>query len=929
MRFQVCTIITRSYLPQARVLYDSFRRFHPDIPFHALVFDARPGEVDEPFNILHLDDIGLPAGEEKRMPMLYNVTELATAIKPWFFRQLLSRKKTGLLYFDPDIEIFAPVDHLADLTSKHCLVLTPHTTRPMSRDANVKPNETDILSAGTYNLGFLGLNPDCGTFLDWWSERLLREAVIDIPNMRFTDQRWMDFAPGYFETHILRDETCNVAYWNADSRQLTWTGVRYEVNGQPLCFFHFSGFKPEKPHLLSFHQHHLPRTRLSQHPALTRLCQEYAAKLASAGYDQLGHSPYGWGKLPNGMSITPPMRIAYRLAVREQEEKGAPSPPLGFDDPDAFIAWLNEPFHPRQSPEITRFMGAIFLDRRDIRNAFPIVPGRDSGDYYHWLRTAGRDVLQIPDELFPARSTDTEPTLANETVQPSRGITLTGYLRAEAGTGEAARLVAKAVEAAGEKLMTQIWTDAPSRQNHPWANGSTELHHDYDTNLICINADQLPKFAAEVGPRFFQNRYNIGIWFWEVEVFPQKMWNAFDYVQEVWVASDFVRDAIANSSSIPVVTVPLPLNINAPRPVVPSRAALKLPDGFMFLFCFDFFSVAERKNPVGAIEAFKRAFAPGEGPILVIKSINGSENLAELERLHYARGDRADIIIRDGYLSATERDELMAACDCYVSLHRSEGFGLTIAEAMLLEKPAIATRYSGNLQFMNDGNSFLCGYNLRPVGGDCSPYPADANWADPNVSEAAQLMRLVYQDPGEAQRRAKQARRDLLERHDPSVAGEFMKDRLSALRQNPPPFAAPVPSASERPAMKGVRSELEHGVDVRGTVPSLLTWILKGPRRAMKRFLTAYDQHLRRIGLITLDAVKEVDVESFRERTAIQRRLDAQENELNTMRQELRNAQQRVAAMERELGKNPSDPETPRAERSSTGQTIRRKNGAA
>src|SRR3954462_11173262 len=159
MRFQVCTITTRSYLAQTRVLYRSFRRFHPDIPFHALVFDARAGAVEESFNWMLLEQIGLPPGEDLRMPMLYNVTELATALKPWFFRTLLARDSKSLLYFDPDIEIFSPVDHLARMALEHRLVVTPHTTRPMSRE-DVKPNETDILSAGVYNLGFLGINPD-------------------------------------------------------------------------------------------------------------------------------------------------------------------------------------------------------------------------------------------------------------------------------------------------------------------------------------------------------------------------------------------------------------------------------------------------------------------------------------------------------------------------------------------------------------------------------------------------------------------------------------------------------------------------------------------------------------------------------------------------------------------------------------------------
>jgi len=262
MPFQACSIIACNYLAHARVLHRSLRKFHPDVRFTVLVIDGAGRRFDEPFETIGLEQIGLPAGEQARMSMLYGVTELATAVKPWFFRHLFCRERTELLYFDPDIQFFSPIDRIARLAREHCLVLTPHTTRPMSR-GNVKPNETDILGAGAYNLGFLGLNPDCGPFLDWWSERLLREALIDFANMRFTDQRWMDFAPGYFDAFILKDETCNVAYWNADSRPLSWTGDRYEVNGEPLCFFHFSGFKPENPHLLSVHQGATPRTRFS------------------------------------------------------------------------------------------------------------------------------------------------------------------------------------------------------------------------------------------------------------------------------------------------------------------------------------------------------------------------------------------------------------------------------------------------------------------------------------------------------------------------------------------------------------------------------------------------------------------------------------------------------------------------------------------
>jgi glycosyltransferase involved in cell wall biosynthesis len=458
-----------------------------------------------------------------------------------------------------------------------------------------------------------------------------------------------------------------------------------------------------------------------------------------------------------------------------------------------------------------------------------------------------------------------------------------------------------ALEASGEEHSTRVWTATLSRQNHPWEVDSGIGQPNYDTNLICINADQLPLLAQEVGPEFFRNRYNIGLWFWETELFPASMHAGFDFLHEVWVASEFVRQAIAAASPVPVFTMPLPLRVAVPLAPAPERAALNLPEGFLFLFSFDFFSVAERKNAVAVIHAFAQAFAPDEGAALLIKSINGHTNRAELERLHHARAGRTDIILQDGYLSRPENDALFAACDCYVSLHRSEGFGLTIAEAMLQEKPAIATRYSGNLEFMDDSNSFLCGYNLRRVGDDAPPYPPDAEWADPDVDEASRLMRFVRQHPEEAQERGRKARADLCARHHPGVAGVFIQKRLAELRQQPPrpvPFTAIPP---ERASITQVRTALEREVNVRQTVPSLLTWIFQGPRRAMKQFLRVYDEHLRRIGLAAVAVSKEIDAEWLRERGALTRRVATQEYELERMKRALNKTEEQLRLMEARL----------------------------
>jgi glycosyltransferase involved in cell wall biosynthesis len=216
------------------------------------------------------------------------------------------------------------------------------------------------------------------------------------------------------------------------------------------------------------------------------------------------------------------------------------------------------------------------------------------------------------------------------------------------------------------------------------------------------------------------------VWFWEVEDFPELFHGAFNYVDEIWVASDFMRETFLKVSPKPVFKFRLPVLTPQVDPSL-SRSDLNLPDRFIFLFSFDFLSVLERKNPLGLIKAFTGAFSNGEGPVLFIKTINGDKRRLEMEKLRYAARGRSDIILMDGYISLIENNTLTVLSDCYVSLHRSEGFGLTIAEAMALGKPTIATGYSGNLEFTTPGNSYLCPGRRCQIGPEREPYPAESH----------------------------------------------------------------------------------------------------------------------------------------------------------------------------------------------------------
>ena len=170
-----CTIIAKNYVAHARVLARSYLQHHPGSAFRVLVIDDTEGFIDpanEPFELVTPAQLDIDHFE--RMAVTYDVLELSTAVKPWLLRWMLARSRgTGTLYLDPDMRVHAPLTHVFDAVRSHGLVLSPHNLEPMPRDGK-RPNEQDILSAGAYNLGFIGIGS--GAFadklLDWWGERL-------------------------------------------------------------------------------------------------------------------------------------------------------------------------------------------------------------------------------------------------------------------------------------------------------------------------------------------------------------------------------------------------------------------------------------------------------------------------------------------------------------------------------------------------------------------------------------------------------------------------------------------------------------------------------------------------------------------------------------------------------------------------------------
>lgn len=328
------------------------------------------------------------------------------------------------------------------------------------------------------------------------------------------------------------------------------------------------------------------------------------------------------------------------------------------------------------------------------------------------------------------------------------GINVAGFAQSVYGMGESTRALWRAVQSTG----------LPCRlinvRSHVHRNTDTSLSgfaqkNPFRVNLMTFSFDYSRRFYRDMGPQFFRGRHNIGFWYWEAERFPVRWHSAFDYYDEIWVATEFVRQAIGKVSPIPVSKITYPFSLNESEAVA-DRAGFGLPsDSRVFLFSFDFFSTVQRKNPAAVIAAFRRAFGPSDNAVLLLQTINAEYEPAARDSLG-RQAEGANVRWIDKHLSRPEINALFASADCYISLHRSEGLGLGMAQAMYLGKPVIATNYSGNLEFMNAETALLVNYKMTELGEDAGSYERSTPWADPDVEQAASFMRWVYENRGQA-----------------------------------------------------------------------------------------------------------------------------------------------------------------------------------
>ena len=373
-------------------------------------------------------------------------------------------------------------------------------------------------------------------------------------------------------------------------------------------------------------------------------------------------------------------------------------------------------------------------------------------------------------QSFVRRTRRVPDTIAGQPL----GVSVVGPLSATSGMGQAGRATIDTLRHAN------VTTDAVDYDEGAHREPPSQI---LPFTIVHFNADRMHEVRGALHPSLLRERYVIGVWYWELAEFRDDWLSAFDTVDEIWAPSRFISQTLRECAPASVPIIDMPPGLIAPVPSAEGRADFGLSrDAVLCLSVFDVSSQMARKNPLAAIEAFRAAdFRPGEAG-LVFKCIRAERNPQAIRELRTAAHDLPVHIITDEWPVARVH-ALMACTDVCLSLHRAEGLGLTIAEQMWLGKPAVATAWSGNGDFMTPDDSCLVSAPLIRIDGDYGPYLEGGRWAEPDVTEAAAALRRLVADRDAAQALGQRAHARVSHHFDRHIRGQQMRERLLALQR--------------------------------------------------------------------------------------------------------------------------------------------------
>lgn len=373
------------------------------------------------------------------------------------------------------------------------------------------------------------------------------------------------------------------------------------------------------------------------------------------------------------------------------------------------------------------------------------------------------------------------PKLEFDRNKNSDGINVIGFVKGETGLGQSCRMLIGALNI-GDIDYTVFNYDHISsmKQNDTSYDDKITNTTPYNINLIHINPSDLALARITMSDEVWNYRYNIGFWLWEMEKFPDEWVNCFKFVDEIWTPAEFVSRAIREKTDLPVHTIRYPIDAETDTKTY-NRNYFNLPnDKFLFLTMYDCNSITERKNPLGAIRAYKKAFNIEDKNVGIIIKINNPQD-EDIQIIKQELKDYKNVYIIPKTITKLEVNSLIKISDALVSLHRAEGFGLPLAEAMYLKVPTIATNWSANTEFMNEDVACMVDYKLITLDKDYGVFKKGNRWADADLEQAAKYMIKIYKDKEFRDELVEKAHKYIYNNLNKKLCFEDMKTRINQI----------------------------------------------------------------------------------------------------------------------------------------------------
>lgn len=365
---------------------------------------------------------------------------------------------------------------------------------------------------------------------------------------------------------------------------------------------------------------------------------------------------------------------------------------------------------------------------------------------------------------------------------PQFGVDLYGPIDLATGLGASARGFARALHAA-EVPVHLVPTGEVCGAHTPVEPDIRSDPRRFPLTIEHINADTTDVFIKRFGAELQRVRARVAVWYWELAAFRPDWVSRTRWYDEIWVASEFGRRAVGAVTNVPVRVVPPPMTLS-PVAGLSGRERFCIPEqSFVFLYVFDSTSLVDRKNPFCLVDAFVAEFARDPDVCLVLKVSHAHHDAPAYRLIREVTAGHPNIVVVPEMLDEADLASLFEAADCYVSPHRSEGFGLTVAEAMLRGRPVIATDYGATVDFVSTKTGYPIDYSLVEIEQDRGPYLRGHVWADPSREHLRLLLREVVEDPAAARARGEAGRRLMEERYSPAAAGARMRAHLLRLHE--------------------------------------------------------------------------------------------------------------------------------------------------